>query len=64
MGFVLDQVLPDACQVVRVDPWFGQPGGGVAVVLDRVIAYYVDHGVLAPFAIDTVGAAIAGADGE
>ena len=64
MGFVLDQVLPDACQVVRVEPWFGQPGGGVAVVLDRVIAYYVDHGVLAPFAIGTVGAAIAGADGE
>jgi hypothetical protein len=49
MGFVLNEALPDACLLQRVEPWFGQPGGGIAVVLDRVIAYYVDHGVLAPF---------------
>lgn len=54
-GLVLDAELPDTCRVVRVEPWFGQPGGGVAVVLDRVIAYYVDRGVLAPFAVDTAG---------
>lgn len=49
MGFVLNQPLPEACRLERVEPWFGQPGGGLAVVLDRVIAYYVDIGVLAPF---------------
>lgn len=54
MGFVLEAPLPDACRVVRVEPWFGQPGGGVSVVLDRVIAYYVDTGLLSPFAIETV----------
>lgn len=49
MGFVLDQPLPEACRLQRIEPWFGQPGGGLAVVLDRVIAYYVDTGVLTPF---------------
>lgn len=53
MGFVLNSPLPEACRVSLVEPWFGQPGGGVAIVLDRVIAYYVDQGVLAPFAVDT-----------
>jgi len=48
-GYVLDRVLPDGCHLQRVEPWFGQPGGGLVVVLDRVIAYYVDTGVLAPF---------------
>ncbi|SEB81897.1 Protein of unknown function [Nocardioides exalbidus] len=52
IGLVLTAPLPDSCSVVRVEPWFGQPGGGVSIVLDRVIAYYVDQGVLAPFAID------------
>lgn len=51
MGFVLNTTLPDACRVTRVEPWFGQPGGGLMVVLDRVIAYYVDTGALAAFAI-------------
>lgn len=51
-GFVLDRPLPETCRVARVEPWFGQPGGGVSVVLDRVIAYYVDTGVLAPFAVE------------
>jgi hypothetical protein len=52
VGFVLNSLLPDTCRVVRVEPWFGQPGGGVSIVLDRVIAYYVDQGVLAPFAVE------------
>ena len=56
IGFVLSSPLPDSCRVVPVAPWFGQPGGGVSVVLDRVIAYYVDTGVLAPFAVETPGA--------
>lgn len=51
-GYVLDAPLSEACTVSRVEPWFGQPGGGVMVTLDRVIAYYVDTGVLAPFALD------------
>ena len=50
-GYVLDAPLPDTCDVSTVEPWFGQPGGGVMVTLDRVIAYYVDGGVLAPFAL-------------
>jgi hypothetical protein len=54
-GFVLEATLPDACRVVRVEPWFGQPGGGVSIVLDRVIAYYVDRGVLSPFAVEPDG---------
>ena len=55
LGFVLTTALPDSSRVERVRPWFGQPGGGLMVTLDRVIAYYVDAGVLEPFAVD-VGA--------
>lgn len=51
-GYVLDAPLPEACTVSTVEPWFGQPGGGVMVTLDRVIAYYVDNGLLAPFSVD------------
>jgi Tuberculosis necrotizing toxin len=50
-GYVLEEPLPASCSVARVEPWFGQPGGGVTVALDRVIAYYVDQGVLAPFRV-------------
>ncbi len=57
IGLVLNTPLPDTCRVVRVEPWFGQPGGGVAVVLDRVIAYYVDTGVLSAFAVEPDAAA-------
>lgn len=60
IGFVLNAPLPDACRVALVEPWFGQPGGGVSIVLDRVIAYYVDTGVLSPFAIETVDAMTSG----
>lgn len=56
MGFVLTTTLPDTSRVERVRPWFGQPGGGLMVTLDRVIGYYVDAGVLEPFAVE-VGAA-------
>ena len=59
-GFVLNSPLPDSCRVVRVAPWFGQPGGGVSIVLDRVIAYYVDQGVLSPFAVDLAAGASVG----
>ena len=45
-GYVLDAPLPETCSVARAKPWFGQPGGGVMVVLDRVIAAYVDGGLL------------------
>ena len=55
MGFVLTTALPETSRVERVRPWFGQPGGGLMVTLDRVIAYYVDAGVLEPFAVE-VGA--------
>jgi len=51
-GYVLDGELPASCTVAPVEPWFGQPGGGIAVWLDRVIAYHVDQGLLAPFAVD------------
>jgi hypothetical protein len=51
-GYVLAGALPEACRVRRVESWFGQPGGGVLVELDRVIAYYVDTGLLERFAID------------
>ena len=50
-GYVLDAPLPEACRVEQVAPWFGQPGGGLTVVLDRVIAFYVDQGVLVPFSV-------------
>lgn len=52
MGFVLNEALPATSRVERVRPWFGQPGGGVMVTLDRVIAYYVDAGLLAPFSVE------------
>ena len=57
MGFVLTTALPDTTRVERVRPWFGQPGGGLMVTLDRVIGYYVDAGVLEPFAPPVTGSA-------
>lgn len=54
-GYVLDASLPRTCTVSTVEPWFGQPGGGLMVTLDRVIAYYVDAGTLEPFSVE-VGA--------
>jgi hypothetical protein len=57
IGFVLTTALPEAARVSLAPAWFGQPGGGVTITLDRVIAYYVDTGVLAPFAVETPVAA-------
>lgn len=51
IGFVLNEPLPATCRVERVPAWFGQPGGGLMVTLDRVIAYYADTGTLGPFAV-------------
>lgn len=61
MGFVLTTALPETSRVELVRPWFGQPGGGLMITLDRVIAYYVDAGVLEPFA-PPAGAAVAAED--
>lgn len=62
MGFVLHAALPAASRLERVRPWFGQPGGGLMVTLDRVIAYYVDQGSLVPFA--TIGESRSAPDGD
>lgn len=50
-GFVLNGPLPETTGVSQVEPWFGQPGGGVMVTLDRVVAFYVDNGLLVPFSV-------------
>lgn len=38
--------LPGNVQEGRAAPWFGQPGGGSMLVLDRPIRWYVDQGLL------------------
>ncbi len=53
-GYLLLRPLPDECRASRVPAWFGQPGGGWMITLDRVLDYYCDVGVLQPFAIDEV----------
>lgn len=50
-GYVLNATLPDSVAVDHVAPWFGQPGGAVVVKLDRVIAAYVDLGMVSSFTI-------------
>jgi len=45
-GYLLRHPLPPVVQVAPVLPWFGQPGGGVMVSLDRPIRYYYDLGLL------------------
>ena len=51
-GYLVVRPLPDGCRATRAPAWFGQPGGGWMITLDRVIDYYCDVGVLQPFAID------------
>jgi hypothetical protein len=51
VGYLLAGPLPESCRVRVVEPWFGQPGGGVLVELDRVIAYYCETGLLQRFAV-------------
>ncbi|MBA3783242.1 MAG: glycohydrolase toxin TNT-related protein [Nocardioides sp.] len=50
-GYVVSRALPATCRVGVVPEGFGQPGGGLLVKLDRVLAYYVDIGMLTPFAV-------------
>ncbi len=57
-GYLVLRPLPDPCRAARIPPWFGQPGGGWMVTLDRVIDYYCDVATLQPFSIS--GAASAG----
>lgn len=45
-GYLLKRELPQVVTVAPVVPWFGQPGGGVMVSLDRPIRYYYDIGHL------------------
>lgn len=52
-GLLLEQRLPQTCVVRLVQPWFGQPGGGISVVLDRPIAYYLDRGYVQAFEVAT-----------
>ena len=56
-GYLLLRALPDSCRASRIAPWFGQPGGGWMIELDRVIDYYCDTGVLRAFAVPEVGRA-------
>lgn len=60
-GYLLKAPLPTAATVAPVVPWFGQPGGGVMVSLDRPIRYYYDVGLLDR--IDLRGPASSGAAG-
>ena len=50
-GYLLEGRPPSGCGVQRLPAWFGQPGGGWALRLDRPIAYYLDHGLLRSFEI-------------
>jgi hypothetical protein len=45
-GYVLKHPLPPMAVVGPVVAWFGQPGGGIMVSLDRPIRYYYDLGLL------------------
>ena len=40
--------LPETVHEGVAAPWFGQPGGGAMVVLDRPVRWYVDQGLLVP----------------
>ncbi|KQW47925.1 hypothetical protein ASC77_16080 [Nocardioides sp. Root1257] len=47
-AFQLARPFPPEVQEGVTAPWFGQPGGGAMVVLDRPIRWYVDQGFLDP----------------
>ncbi|MFC6341384.1 TNT domain-containing protein [Nocardioides hankookensis] len=47
-AFQLARPFPPEVQEGIAAPWFGQPGGGAMVVLDRPIRWYVDQGYLDP----------------
>lgn len=50
-GYLVRQPLPDTTTVSPVVAWFGQPGGGILVVLERPLRHLVDTGHLEPFAV-------------
>lgn len=50
-GWLLREPLPATCRVSTVSPWFGQPGGGVMVTLDRPARWYDDTSRLDAFAV-------------
>lgn len=45
-GYLVRQAIPASVRVEPVAPWFGQPGGGMMVTLDRPIRWYHDTGRL------------------
>lgn len=49
-GYLLRRPLPASARVSPVVPWFGQPGGGVMVTLDRPVRWYCDTGLVDAFA--------------
>jgi hypothetical protein len=44
--YVTLRELPPSVTYGQVAPWFGQPGGGILVSLDRVVRWYYDAGFL------------------
>jgi hypothetical protein len=44
--FRIAQPLPSTVPVGQIQPWFGQPGGGIVVQLNRPVRWYVDEGLL------------------
>ncbi|MGI4895214.1 MAG: glycohydrolase toxin TNT-related protein [Janthinobacterium lividum] len=46
--------LPPEVVITPVVAWFGQPGGGVMVSLDRSVRAYVESGALLAFTLDAV----------
>ena len=50
-GYLLRRPLPPTVRVSPVVPWFGQPGGGIMVLLDRPVRWYYDTGHVDAFAV-------------
>ncbi len=50
-AYVVMTPLPPTVQEGVAAPWFGQPGGGPMVVLDRPVRWYLDHGHLVEVAL-------------
>lgn len=50
-GYLVTRALPSSCRVRTLPAHFGQPGGGLVVELDRVLAFHVETGRLAPFGV-------------
>jgi hypothetical protein len=45
-AFLLRAPLSGGVRVGPLQPWFGQPGGGIMITLDRPIRWYYDTGIL------------------